>query len=723
VFSNNLLSFVQIENSQFEENKAFIGGSLLVYNVKLNVSKSNFQNNTALIIGATTFIGGETMRLSKFTKNSYLNNTAYYEGDIRSEAEDIKVSFVSDVSTGINATKPKDLNVSLALQNVSSPALRKGEFIVSFIDKEGRGTPDFSLMKHIVSELPQNKEDKLKFSFDAESVSFSELSGNYTLGNIVIFDRAKAVVPLQIKYSSERFSAEKQVLLSFRECYIGEENNTQTFACESCKAGTYSFEAGKHCLKCPEKAKCPGKTEIIPNPGYWNTERNPSDIITCRDDGTLRCTNLGGEKNCATGYKGPLCEACDFDNSYVETGYLKCGICKDPKTSLIISILFGIVYFGYQIFSIKTIYSANRQIQSEQSDAKTQRKFERSFYLESFLTYTQLISSIYSSTTNNIHQTLGLTAKIGDPSALITYGTQCSMLVFGIEKSDLIFFRMYFIVFQPIFQIIVILLFLSLVKLCKKTLSMNRIIPIVILYFIISYQPGLVSNLATFQSCKTLKGLGYDYIAAHPSWDCNSEQYLRISSHLASPVLIIWCIIIPLLILFGLLGYRKYSAEKLNNVFGMLVYNVKSEYYYWGLVLMALKLLLTFISLVLKDQISLQIFASLLVIWCYQFLVRKWKPYVNKLFNNLEVIIMNLVMFNMIATKYFITPENSALLSYTFLVLCIVLNGGFVLFSAWRIFTLTAKDVLHYHEKAKSWLQKRKEKKKSELEEKLELAT
>ena len=215
---------------------------------------------------------------------------------------------------------------------------------------------------------------------------------------------------------------------------------------------------------------------------------------------------------------------------------------------------------------------------------------------------------MYYSTTKNIHQTLGLASKVGDPSVLIFYGTQCSMLSLGIKPSDLLFFQAYLVIFQPVIQVAIIFIFLLLAKLIWRAISLTKIMSVVIPYFIMSHQPGLVSFLAMFQSCTTLKGLGYVYIAAHPSWSCDSENYLFISKYIASPALVLWCVIFPIGILFGLLRYGKNnSTEKLKNIFGMMLTDVKNDYYYWGIVLMVFKLLLSLVSMSLRDKMELQI--------------------------------------------------------------------------------------------------------------------
>jgi len=694
IFPNNFIldtqySFVNIYDSTFEDNKAVVGGALFIYNASLALVDLTFRNNEASFIGAAIFTGGFSTQYP-LSHNLYENNKAPYEGNYRSEAINLRIAFVPHEETVIKQIETKSGgSFELKLEDVSNTELRAGMFAFTYVDNEGRSTPDFAFTKSVMLEAPQNTKASLPPTFKAESPSFSELGGYFYLRNIIMYDQANENVPLIMKYTSDTINVEKEIILSIRDCFIGEEKNTQTGSCEKCKAGTYSVEAGKHCIQCPETAQCLGGSNLLPYSGYWNTEKNPEIIVPCRSDGISRCTNTEGQKNCAEGYTGPLCEACDFENSYVEKGFLECGRCENSKKSLFYNIIFGILYFAYQLFSMKTIYIANQQVINSQANFLAERKVERSFYLKSFLTYTQLMSIIYMSSPS-IHQVLGLASEIGDPSALITYSTQCSLLALGITYSNLIFYQTYIIAFSPLIQLAFILIVLLLVKIFKRTLPIKKILPVAILYFTISYQPGVVSNLALFQSCTTLKGLGYYYIAAHPSWSCNTANYSFVVDYVARPSLILWSIVLPVLILFGLFKYKKHlETGKMRSIFGMIISDVKNKYFYWGIIMMALKLVLSFLAMSLREKVELQILAILVLIWGYQSLVKFLKPFHNQSFNNFEVTVMNLLIFNIIVFKYLLDPANGEFLSKGFLILCIILNGGFILMVGWKILTLT----------------------------------
>ena len=80
----------------------------------------------------------------------------------------------------------------------------------------------------------------------------------------------------------------------------------------------------------------------------------------------------------------------------------------------------------------------------------SERKTEHSYYIRSLLVYTQLMSILYISS-YGIYSQFGPSFQIGNLSALIIYGTQCSMIALGIQSIDFIYYQSYF---QVIYSIV-----------------------------------------------------------------------------------------------------------------------------------------------------------------------------------------------------------------------------------------------------------------------------
>lgn len=275
--------------------------------------------------------------------------------------------------------------------------------------------------------------------------------------------------------------------------------------------------------------------------------------------------------------------------------------CRD--TPLINTTLF------YQAFSVYALYSANTQL-SGRTDYLKKRKVERSYYIKALLTYTQLMSILYISNPQ-IYKALGIATQIGNPSSLIVYGTQCSLKAIGIDHSDFIYFQTYAIMITPILQLFGIIVIIYLASKIKKTIPVAKISGVAAVYFMISYQPGIVSNLTQFLACKTLPGFDHFYIASHPNWVCDS-QHVYTSNYFALPGLIIWCGVMPIATLLLLVTKRKsLNSQAVATLFGMLFFDFQDKYYFWGIILMVLKLVLAFLVYGLERSSELHVFAYL----------------------------------------------------------------------------------------------------------------
>jgi len=399
-------------------------------------------------------------------------------------------------------------------------------------------------------------------------------------------------------------------------------------------------------------------------------------------------------RSCAAGYTGPMCEACDFENSYVEHGYLKCSICSDPKKSLLYTIVFGVLYFAYQLFSIHAVYQVNGESRSERLNFLTARRIEKSYYIKSLLTYTQLMSILFLGN-SYIYQLFGIVPQVGNPASLVVYGTQCTLKALGVEPSNFLYYQTYMIVFSPVIQLIVILMILAIAKVFYKTIPVGKFFVTACVYYLISYQPGLVLNLMQYLSCSSLKGLGYNYVTAHPNWTCDSAEYSFLERYIVAPALIGWCVVIPIFVFMALLANKSRKQERLedeeetNNSFGMLFFDLKEKHHYWGLLLMMVKMSLSFLIFGFDKHVELQICISLMLLWAYQNFIKMFSPYKNESFNRMEVLLMNLLLFNIVTTKYLLNPSNGPAISGGALILSIILNGFYLIGILWKIISLS----------------------------------
>jgi len=239
-----------------------------------------------------------------------------------------------------------------------------------------------------------------------------------------------------------------------------------------------------------------------------------------------------------------------------------------------------------------------------------------------------------------------------------------------------------------------------LARLLFKDTSAYKKLTVAVVYLIISYQPCIVTNLALILSCTTIDGLGYEYVSSHPHWKCSTPTYNFFSNFIAIPNLVIWSVVIPLVIL-GILVLNKHNlkSEKLRIQIGVLFFDLKEKYYFWGIVLMMLKVVLSLLAYGLERKGEIPIFVSLVLLWLYQTAVRTFRPYNISSFNNFEITLMNLLIFNIIVARYLLVPSNGSIISHIALVLTIVLNGGFLALIGYKILSLTLISSLSFFER------------------------
>lgn len=355
------------------------------------------------------------------------------------------------------------------------------------------------------------------------------------------------------------------------------------------------------------------------------------------------------------------------------------------------SIGFSIFYSIYQIVSIYIVYSGNKKLLDDDDLDHTleKQKVARSFYMKVFLTYTQLMSVLYMGT-SSVLKSLGVTSQIGNPAALVTYGTQCSMQALNIDYRDFFYYQTYIIITSPFTQLVIVLFGFTIAKVFSRSIRVREIGVVAFLYLIISFQPGIVANLAQFLTCRKVEGVERPFVASHAYWTCDHPMYVSISKYIAIPSLLLWCFIVPLII-FAILFFKRHKlqTQEMTSLVGFFMKDVKAQHYYWGVFLMLMKLSLSFFIYSGNKDAEIQICISLLIIWGYQALLRSRKPYKEDAFNQLEILLMNLLMFNVIAVKYLINPNNGELVSKTSIAVVLALNGGFISFMGYKILPLT----------------------------------
>ena len=698
VFSQKDSVSVEINNTVFENNNGRIGTAIMAFNTSINITNCNFTNNTASDVGANAYLGGKFNENFNVTNTTFLNEKGVKEAGITYDSIDFTIHYLrSDNSTNIqllahNATDRVDYNFF----NVSTNDLTStyNYFVLNFTGPDGKPAPELSQNPKITIEILENMFHGKQRYFDMTITEQSRYSLQVPLSNLIIAGKANDFTTLRLEYNSDRISVEKLIFAHIRPCLAGEYNNSGF--CQTCPENSYSLKAGSKCYDCPSYMRCLSQSRLCPVPDYWNANDQSITLYPCSAG---RCPNNQGCQTCTTGYTGPLCNACDFANDYVESGYLQCGKCDNPKKSLALSITIMILLFLYDLFSIYAIYTGNNQRWNRGSNYLVERNLEQSFYIKTLLTFTQLMSILYM-TSSDMYTKLGLLPEFGSASTLITYGTECSMIALGIEPSKFLYYETLLIALVPIIKLMITIILVLIMRCFKQTEHPGKVIGVAALFFILSNQPGVISNIGLFISCKTLDGLDYSFVASHPNWKCYTAEYNFYANNFAIPSLVFYCAIVPITLLVVLcINRNRINTQEIKTSLGMLLSDVQDNRYYWSIVLIILKLTISLMVFSLEQKDEVQIFISLVVLWTYQSLVRILKPYNKKQFNKFEVILINLLMFNLVANEYLVAKASGSYIRPISMVIAVILNVMFIVFVLWKIFSLAILNIVAFVEK------------------------
>lgn len=134
--------------------------------------------------------------------------------------------------------------------------------------------------------------------------------------------------------------------------------NDDTYEFELCLFGTSLKVGGEtNCDKCHDYGICEGGyKENYPQEKYWRENKNSWDYIYCKTNPDL-CL---GHDQCKKGYKGILCEECDYINDYSRTATGTCDICP---SGTIIGILIGVVFILYLLLIKTTSLKVMQRVQ------------------------------------------------------------------------------------------------------------------------------------------------------------------------------------------------------------------------------------------------------------------------------------------------------------------------------------------------------------------------
>lgn len=384
------------------DNEATDGGAVYLVDVSANISFTSFDSNEAVNGGAVSLDCLDSAKDCKyflisnqFTNNSasesggsinwagkepnldscdFKNNKAVYGSDFASYAVELQI-----ISSNSSANRRLD-----TLENIPSSQKFPYEIKFGLIDKYSQiVNHPYEAYEVIISGASNvTVSGTTQVTAKQGIIAFTDLYVTATPGNKTYLTVTCSSLNDNLEFDSA-IKSSLEVSISMRECIIGEYQLKDQ--CIVCTVGTYSLNPTQQCTNCPSNAVCYGDYTMAPKPGYYHNSITSANFYECLKSSACLgglIDDLGYISNtgeCATGYRGHLCAACD--DGYSPSGSYSCAKC--PIRSVNIIRLIGIasaLFFVCGILVRSTLKSAYEV------------KSVNSIYIKVLLNYIQLVS-------------------------------------------------------------------------------------------------------------------------------------------------------------------------------------------------------------------------------------------------------------------------------------------------------------------------------------------
>jgi len=603
-----------IQDSSFIDNYARVGGAIYTFYSKYTVLKNNtFQRNEALRYGNDNATQPALAVLLNKTK------------------PDISPYLLTYYNFTINPATVEGNTISYNLTNVSSAALNVTDFYIylqdhfnhtiNYIEERPLITPSYPV------SLIQEENDSIVLV--GTSIKLPEPNSMSSL--ILAINYLSTDLYLNISFTP-------------RPCYIGEFFDPDSHQCQLCPPTFYSINTSIGCSECPSiHMQCRGGNIFDLERGYWLFP-NTSELIACHDDGIKRCKGgLSLDSQCEQGYRGALCQACDYEQDYTLASGSVCIKCDDDVFMMVLKYL-GVFLIGYLYelyFFYATVVSNSNFVKLflMESDTTMERiEFKQKYYqgiLMRLLTnFTQFSYIIFIYAQYSFLEIVGLVDQaqsyfsfISNPSTQQSSSLECLFLKFGIQPDEIPYFKMKYWLALPMLKLLLTVTILIIGKFKGRINRLKDKILIIIPILLLDEQLGLLVNLGRFCNCILPWVDDYGFMQLDTSIHCGDPNYDSFVREIIMPALGFWGIVVPLAIFVIIFRSRnKLDNPKTRIRYGGIINSYKPEAYYWNFVIMVFKLILL-VSLIFIKTTSTAYLTGCIVIVAYYIIFNHMQPY------------------------------------------------------------------------------------------------
>ncbi|CAD8209458.1 unnamed protein product [Paramecium octaurelia] len=506
---------------------------------------------------------------------------------------------------------------------------------------ENEFTQNFTNIKRVEFNQSDYNLDDLIIYLDDQLNKTLQLQFSCNSIFIPIYDQNKEIVSYHNNYYL-------RINIKTLPCQMGEIKSTVDSTCVPCdvEQGQFSLSVNsKTCLYKDDASTSEIKSaQLKLKAGYWRPYFYTDQIDECIN---LIENCLGGWKegdtSCYQGHIGALCEECDLydirgDGQFSTSTKYSCGSCteKDKNSIIITAItLWTLISILISVKStVELLKKVAIRVRLGQNRAFSHMQEDQSGVLIKMLTnHLQILTTI---TTFQINMSVGLSDAIkasGNPMQTMAYSLDCfliDMFDFSIHYSRM--------VWQMILPLIYIFLFLSMYLILLKVKKQEYNLSVVTTTFIYMYiflQPNLVGGFVQLISFRTISS--YKWISANVAFRYDTWIHFKWLLGFVLPSFLVIAFLIPVIFFFAIYYNRKRLDDKsIRQQWGYLYNEYTHQAYFWEIVkIIEKELLLIFLSYYDEYVVKKGILV-LLVIYIYQELNIKFKPYSSPNLNKLD---------------------------------------------------------------------------------------
>ena len=594
-------SDIYISQSEFQGNQGLLGGGLYLLNSSLVIDNSRFYDNQAFQ-GGGLFIDSSNF---SFTNISTNNNTAAYGNDVAGTpallAEDPSNNYLLVSGNPIS-------NISIFITDRFNQVIS--------VDNSS-----------YITLIPNSN-----LTYIQGSPKIIANQGVYQIQELKIFSPPGSPVNLTL-ISSYDSQISLVLPLFFRDCVQG-EIKVQNNSCNACENSTYSLNINDpYCNPCPPTAVCFGTDQIYPAAGFWRDPSYPDSFYACMNPKACTKGSESLSDNCAFSYNGTLCAGCAL--GYKLQGSYICTKCPDywvSCTIVAVALLLILAMIAFLMYS--NIKSLNKQ------------KSDIALLLKIFVNYCQtvmLFAQIELKWPDSILHLFDFSLMVGDSTnemmalSCNTIPSYSDSMLVGTTITAVFPFVLAFLAF-------LVWAWVAMRKRTWRYLRIHFTSTLVVIIFLVN--TSICNSLLSLLSCREINGRLYntkDY-----SVECFTGSHMTTVVEVVIPGLILWCLVIPGLIMYSMYKNRKDLEEHDIKIrFKTLFSGYTERLYFWEFLIILRKLGIRTIALILiSSGVAVQGLGILVVLLFALVLHLQYTPYEKKEINQLELYcIMTLFMY------------------------------------------------------------------------------